>query len=54
MTEKAKKVWDIAVANGMAIMVDYMVDDLEAFAETVDCDDQRAVIIALYELFEKH
>ena len=48
INEKAQKVWKIAEQNGLSGAVEYCIDDLEAFAGDLDCENEKEVLIALF------
>ena len=49
MTEKAKKVWKVAIDHGIETAVEYAIDDLEAFAAGMDGKDEQEILNALNE-----
>ena len=48
LSEKAQKVWKVAVKYALTESVESCIDDLEAFAENINCDDEGEVLDAIY------
>ena len=48
MSEKAKLVWEIAKKHQIETLVESQIDDLEAFAAELDCDNEKLVLEYLY------
>ena len=48
MTNKARKVYEIAERHELAALLENSVDDLEAFAEDINADSEQKVLDALY------
>ena len=49
MTDKARKVYEIAERHELAALLENFVDDLEAFAEDINADSEQKVLEALYK-----
>ena len=49
LSEKAQKVWKVAEEDHVTEILESYIDDLEAFAEMVDCDDVYKIRKAIYE-----
>lgn len=48
MTEKAKKVWDVAEKHGLAPLLEANIADLEAFSEGLQSDSELDILEYLY------
>jgi hypothetical protein len=49
MTDKARKVYEIAERHELAALLENLVDDLEEFAEGINADSEQKVLEALYK-----
>lgn len=49
MSEKAVKVWKIAKKYNLEIALEAVVDDLEAFAEEIQGDNELSILYAICE-----